>query len=143
MGVGCSFFQRLYTEILHTHRLTDSRQMSQKLKLKLIVYLQYVYTPLLSRLTAQVGGAVRGGGLRDQPHPAGLLGGASGMRPAAGAPPLQLCGTLPQIQASLPLQGLPPWPGGAVQGLSIMAGTGKQVWSQSGGKRSRDRFMNS
>lgn len=90
---------------------------------------------------------MRGGGLGDQPHPAGLHGGASGVQPSAGAPPLQLCRTLPQIQASLPLQGLPPWPGGAVQGLSILTGTRKgqarKVWSRTSGKRSTDEFVNS
>lgn len=65
---------------------------------------------------------MRGGRLRDQPHPPSLLGGAAGVRPPAGTPPLQLRRTLPQIQTPLPVQGLPPRPGGAVQRLSIMTG---------------------
>lgn len=81
-----------------------------------------VHRPLLLSFTLQVGGTVRGGRLRDQSHPSSLLCGASGVRPPAGTPPLQLCRSLPQIQTSLPLQGLPPRPGGAVQRLSIMTG---------------------
>lgn len=85
-------------------------------------YFRVCFRPLLLRFTPQVGGAVRCGRLRDQPHPSSLLGGAAGVRPPAGTPPLQLCGILPQIQTALPLQGLPPRPGGAVQRLSIMTG---------------------
>lgn len=65
---------------------------------------------------------MRGDRLRDQPHPSSLLSGAAGVRPPEGTSPLQLRGTLPQIQTSLPLQGLSARPGGAVQGLSIMTG---------------------
>lgn len=81
---------------------------------------QVVFRPLHLCFTPQVGGAVRGCGLRDQPHPSSLLGGAAGVRPPAGTPSLQLCWTLPQIQTPLPLQRLPPRPGGAVQRLSTV-----------------------
>lgn len=91
---------------------------------------------LLLCFTLQVGGAVRGGRLGDQPHPPSLLCGAAGVRPPAGTPPLQLCRSLPQIQTSLPLQGLPPRPGGAVQRLSIMTGRVKD-----GHKRIRHRSV--
>lgn len=81
---------------------------------------QVIFRPLHLCFTLQVRGAVWGCGLRDQPHPSSLLGGAAGVRPPAGTPSLQLCRTLPQIQTPLPLQGLPPRPGGAVQRLSTM-----------------------
>lgn len=47
-----------------------------------------VFRPLPLCFTPQAGGAVRGGRLRDQPHPSSLLGGAAGVWPPAGTPPL-------------------------------------------------------
>lgn len=68
---------------------------------------------------------MRSGRLRDQPRPPGLLRSSAGVRPPAGAAPLQLCGTLSKIQTHLPLQGLPTRPGGAVQRLFIEDGKGE------------------
>lgn len=65
---------------------------------------------------------MRGGGLRDQPRPPGLLRRPAGVRPPARTPPLQLRGTLAKVQTHLPLQGLPTRPGGAVQRLFIKDG---------------------
>lgn len=76
--------------------------------------------------SAQPEGAVWGGGLRDQPHPSGLLCIAAGVRTPEGTSSLQLCRSLPQIQADLSLQRLSPRPGGAVQRLSIMVGHVKE-----------------
>lgn len=67
------------------------------------VILGCIQRPPLLSLTPQVGGAVRGCRLWDQPHPTSLLRGATGVRAPTGTPPLQLCRTLPQIQTSLPL----------------------------------------
>lgn len=61
--------------------------------------------------------------LGNQPRPPSVFGASPGVRPPTRTPPLQLCRTLPQIQTPLPLQGLPAWPGGAVQGLPVIIQT--------------------
>lgn len=63
---------------------------------------------------------MRGGGGRDEPRLPRLLGGAAGVRPAEGAPALQLRRLQRQVPPPLPLQGLPQGPGGAVPGLLMM-----------------------
>lgn len=70
-------------------------------------------------LCLQAGLPMRRPGLRDEPPPPGLLGGARRMRPAARPAAVQLCRLQRQIQAPLPLQGLSQRPGGAMRGLPM------------------------
>lgn len=78
--------------------------------------------------------------LGNQPRPSGVFGTSPGVRPPTRTPPLQLCRILLQIQTPLPLQGLPAWPGGAVQGLPVIIQT--PVKGEKGGQMGDGRCFN-